>query len=186
MCIRDSYQALANDIQAVPVGSTIRFTINNQGDRDLYAIFVGIDSLERFTTFYPLSSSNSSGTSPIPKSLKIEAQSQLTIPKPASSTANNTWEWQINQPLGQNTLYLIFSTKPWSSSLEITAKQSAEKSTKQSEIIKLANPLKFSEAILADLHDSSAVDPALLSQNTDVYAWDVNEWASFKFVYDVV
>ena len=183
MCIRDR----ANDIQSVPVGSTIRFTINNQGDRDLYAIFVGIDSLERFTTFYPLSSSTPAGTSSIPKSLKISAQSQLTIPKPpASSTAKNTWEWQISQPLGQNTLYLIFSTKPWSSSLEILAKQYAAKSTKQSEIIKLANPLAFSEAILADLHDNSAVDPALLTANADVYAWDVNEWASFKFVYDVV
>ncbi len=182
----DLHQALASDIQAIPVGSTIRFTINNQGDRDLYAILVGIDSLERFTTFYPLSSDTSAGSSPVPKSLKIEAQSQLTIPKPATSTATNAWEWQINQPLGQNTLYLIFSTKPWSSSLEIMAKQYAEKSTKQSEIIKLANPLEFSEAILADLHDSSAVDPALLTTNPDVYAWDVNEWASFKFVYDVV
>jgi len=182
----DKYQALANDIQTVPVGTTIRFTINNQGDRDLYAIFVGIDSLERFTTFYPLSSSTPAGTSPIPKSIKIEAQSQLTIPKPPSSTDTNAWAWQINQPLGQNTLYLIFSTKPWSSSLEILAKQYAEKSTKQSEIIKLANPLAFSEAILADLHSNSAVDPALLTPNADVYAWDVNEWASFKFVYDVV
>jgi hypothetical protein len=50
----------------------------------------------------------------------------------------------------------------------------------------LFNPLDVARAVVKDLHDASAVAPDLVGTASDIYALDVNAWATLSFIYQVV
>ena len=160
--------------------SEIRLRIDNQSDRDLYGIIIGVDSSDRFITFYNPQKLATTNKTNVPDNLKLLAKNQLTIPQ-----LNNSEKWKVKQPVGIAKMYLIVAVKPFENTLNLIARQSSTK-LDEPQIINLPDPLEISEAILQDLDISSDVPSNILYSNADVYALDVNNWASFKFIYDIV
>jgi hypothetical protein len=76
---------------------------------------------------------------------------------------------------------IILSTAPFSQTI---AALTTTKITpvEQPRIMPLSNPWEVTQALLQDLHNAS-IDKKDIS---DVYSWNVNNWVSFNFVYQVV
>lgn len=178
--LRANSEELNNTIPSINRNSEIRLKIDNQSDRHLLGIVVGINSETTFLTLYTPQESTTIENTTVPNNLLIEAHSQLTIPQ-----SNSTWRWQITEPLGMTKMYLILSIKPLENTLKLIEQQPTAKLDEQQNI-NLAEPLKIVQAILQDLHNSSSVSSEILSDKNAVYALDVNNCTSLKFVYDVV
>ncbi|MEL6911827.1 MAG: hypothetical protein AAFO85_16745, partial [Cyanobacteria bacterium J06598_4] len=54
----------------------------------------------------------------------------------------------------------------------------------QQQVLNVTNPSAVARAIMQDLHNTSAVAEELLP-GENVYALNVNSWATLKFVYEV-
>ena len=163
------------EIPTIQGDSPLRMRINNQSDRDLYGIMIGVDNEEKFATLYlPQVTVNT------PDSLTIPADSQQTIPEPSSQ-----WQWKAIKPSGITKMYLILATQPFKNTLSLLSKQPVAK-RELPELVNVSEPLELTKAILQDLHASSKVSQEVLSSNDDSYALDVEHWASFNFIYDVI
>ena len=168
----------SEDVPTLERSSEIQLKIENQSDRDLYGIIVGVDSEEKLITLYSPQKGAAQKTSSA-DNLKITAHKQLTIPQ-----SDNSWRWRVIEPLGIARIYLIMAIKPFTNTLELIARQPTAKFDEQ-QIIPLPDSLEVAKAVMQDLHTSSAVDPQIIASNSDVYALDVNSWTSLKFTYDV-
>jgi hypothetical protein len=169
-----------NGIPNVERNSQIRLKIDNQSDRDLYGILMGINSETKFTTLYTPQQSTAIEDTTIPNNLQIAPHNQLIVPQ-----STNTWRWQVTEPLGIAKIYLILSIKPFDSTLKLIEQQPTAKLEEQ-QIINLPQPLAITQAILQDLHNSSAVAAEIIPDQNAVYALNVNNWIGLKFIYDVV
>ena len=167
----------SEDVPTLERSSEIQLKIENQSDRDLYGIIVGVDSEEKLITLY--SPQKGAAQTSNADNLKITAHKQLTIPQ-----SDNSWRWRVIEPLGIARIYLIMAIKPFTNTLELIARQPTAKFDEQ-QIIPLPDSLEVAKAVMQDLHTSSAVDPQIIASNSDVYALDVNSWTSLKFTYDV-
>jgi hypothetical protein len=107
------------------------------------------------------------------------ANESFTFPQKLSSL-----KWFVNPLKGLNELMLICSYSPFSETLNKINKLTAMKDDTE-EIISLDNPVEICQALLQDLHRGSQISSDLISNLTDVYALDVNHWASFNFVYQI-
>ena len=112
--------------------------------------------------------------------MTIPADSQQTIPEPSSQ-----WQWKAIKPSGITKMYLILATQPFKNTLSLLSKQPVAK-RELPELVNVSEPLELTKAILQDLHASSKVSQEVLSSNGDSYALDVEHWASFNFIYDVI
>ena len=54
----------------------------------------------------------------------------------------------------------------------------------QQQVLNVTNPMAVINALMQDLHNASSVKSELLP-NEDVYALNVDSWASLNFVYEV-
>ena len=171
---------LTANIPTISRGTEIVLNINNQSDRDLYSIVVGIDSNKSFITLYSPQASTEVNTTPVLNNIKIAAKSKLNIPQSKSS-----WKWKISQPFGIATMYVITSVKPFDNTLNLIAQQPTTK-LDESQIIDVANSLEVAQAILQDIHRSSNNTLKATTFSNDAYVLDVNNWLSHKFTYEVV
>lgn len=170
--------SFSEDVPTLERSSEIQLKIDNQSDRNLYGIIVGVDSEEKLITLYSPQKGAAQKTSGA-DNLEIPPHKQLTIPQ-----SDNSWRWRVIEPLGIARIYLIMAIKPFTNTLELIARQPTAKFDEQ-QIIPLPDSLEVAKALLQDLDTSSAVDPQIIASNSDVYALDVNSWTSFKFTYDV-
>ena len=168
------------NIPTIERGTEIALNIDNKSDRDLYGIMVGIDSNKTFITLYCPQKSSNANTIPVLEDLKIPAKGKLSVPQ-----AKNSWHWKMSQPIGIATMYLVTAVKPFTNTLDLVAQQSTAK-LDEPQIIDVSNSLEVAKAILQDIHLSSDALSKIDSSNSDIYALDVNNWASLKFVYDVI
>jgi hypothetical protein len=154
-------------ISNLPIGSEITFTVNNYSNQNIYLFLLGIDSSKKAIAYF---SSENNG---------IMANESFTFPQKLSSL-----KWFVNPLKGLNELMLICSYSPFSETLNKINKLTAMKDDTE-EIISLDNPVEICQALLQDLHRGSQISSDLISNLTDVYALDVNHWASFNFVYQI-
>ena len=167
---------------AVPIltkGSEITLSLNNTGDRQLYALVLGIDSNSTVFALYTPAKSETAETEAQLENIAIAPQTELVIPH-----AENSWKWKVSDSLGVNTLYVVLSVKPFEKTLHTLATQQNLK-LDQEQILNLVNPQVTIEKMMQDLHSASSVANKLLPNN-DVYALDINSWATLSFVYEVV
>ncbi|MEL7522532.1 MAG: hypothetical protein AAGJ80_13120 [Cyanobacteria bacterium J06553_1] len=75
------------------------------------------------------------------------------------------------------------SVQPFTETLKAFANQQNFKLDQQ-QVLNVTNPIKVVNAIMQDLHNTSAVASELLPHE-NVYALNVNSWATLKFVYEV-
>jgi Domain of unknown function (DUF4384) len=158
--------AIEGKMLTVPVGSRIQYRIQNNGQQPIYFVLLGLDTGGNAFVFYADS----------PQLGKIAPGETLTVP-PTSPT----FEWVVRSPIGITETQLICSRAPLNQTQTLLAEtlKSAESGTVRS----LPNPLEMAQGILQDLHQASN-SGAMVSSDSVVL--DVNAWATFRFVYQVV
>lgn len=174
--------ALANSTNSLPVlpkGTEIKLTLNNQGDRQLYALIIGIDPDCEVYALYTPAKVNKEEVEVQLENIELPPQSEVTIP-----ASQNSWQWKVPETAGINTLYAILSVRPFTETLKAFATQRNFQLDRQ-QILNVTNPVAVASSLMQDLHNASSVASELLP-GEDVYALDVNSWASLNFVYDVI
>ncbi|BAT56507.1 Peptidase C14, caspase catalytic subunit p20 [Nostoc sp. NIES-3756] len=165
----------------IPIGSKIQYRVQNLSDRPIYFMLLGLKNHRSAIAFYPWQTPQEPNpdTQPQLQQVIIAPNETVTLPQttPASgwvvSDAASTWEHQ-----------LIFSTAPFNSTLD-TLEKAKYSAGDQQPIATLINPLEVGQALLQDLHNSSAIKAEMNPTATDSYTLDVSNWASFNFSFQV-
>ena len=166
---------------SVPVlvkGEEIKLIINNAGKNELYAVILGIDSDCNIFALYTPAKSTVETEGQL-RDIAIGPQSELAIP-----SAESSWKWKVPESIGINTLYVILAVRPFAQTLKAFVNQQNYK-LNQEQVLNVTNPLDVVNSLLQDLHDASLVPQKLLPGN-DVYALNVENWATLNFVYEVI
>ncbi|TRU67356.1 MAG: caspase family protein [Microcystis viridis Mv_BB_P_19951000_S69] len=168
-----------NDL-ILPVGTEIRYQIENQEEQPLYALILVLNS-DRQPLLYcsrsenPDNFSNSSQLAPF----VVAAKTKATIPN------DRQGHWKISQPKGITENLLILSRHPFPKTFTIlNATQSVK--GEASQLLTLTNPLEIARAFGRDLK----LDLGLKMDNSgsviDEYAFDLGTWSGFRFIYQVM
>ena len=165
--------SVSDELPTISLGSRVQYRFTNYSDRPLYFMLVGLDSGSRPIAIY---CPDVTETKPI--DTLIAPQKTLVIPQTPDS-----FSWNILGPKGLAEIYVLASVAPFSQTLKVMSAQGIPKG-KGERVINLINPLEIARAIMEDLHSASAVPSDIASG--DVYAFDVNAWASLSFMYQVV
>ena len=177
-------------IPSLPIGSHIQYRVHNRSDRPVYLLLLGLDTNKSAIALYCTQvTANSTGVNSKPTFQNIEIAPGETAIVP-QSTANFTWT--IHKPTGLAEHQLIFSSASFTETL--TAMANTTKNFEEQEYIgALSNPLEVVQAVMRDLQAASATTPQHLTASsdavsppTDTYAFNVNNWASLSFVYQVI
>lgn len=166
----------------VPIGSRMQYRVENQSDRPVYLILLGLNNNHTAIAFYPWETpteANTADTKPLLKEVVIAPGETLTLPQ-----TNAASQWVISGPTSECEQQLIFSTAPFSETL--AALSTAKYSTaEQRSIDPLLNPLDVAQALLQDLHNANALKTEMNGTAADSYILDVNNWASLSFSFQV-
>ena len=103
----------------------------------------------------------------------------LVIPK---TTAG--FEWVMSGPDFWCETQMIFSTSPFTKTL-IALEEGKHSSKETHRISPLLNPFEVAQALLQDLNQASIQKDETQNPPAD-WVWNVNHWASFNFVFQVV
>ncbi|QLE44206.1 peptidase C14 [Nostoc sp. C052] len=163
----------------VPIASRMQYRVENQSDRPVYLIVLGLNNNHTAIALYSWETPqepNIENIKPLLKEVVIAPGETLTLPQ-----TNAASEWVISGPAFFCEQQLIFSTTPFSATLAAlnTAKYSP---TEQRPIGPLLNSLDIAQALLQDLHLKTEINGTA----ADSYILDVNNWASFSFSFQVV
>lgn len=171
-----------NKFPLITKGTKLQLAVTNYDESHLYALVLGTDSDSNIYALYtPISSiiDNTSSTQATSLSpVGIASGAELFIPH-----RENSWQWQVPESIGISTLYVVLSVAPFVQTLKALASQQNYKLNQQ-QVLKVSESVVIVQALIQDLHDASAVTHELLP-NEDVYALDVNSWATLDFVYEV-
>ncbi|MBW4673417.1 MAG: caspase family protein [Desmonostoc geniculatum HA4340-LM1] len=167
----------------VPVGSRMQYRLENQSDRPVYLILLGLRNNQTAIAFYswetPLEP-NTTDTKPLFREVVIAPGETLTLPQ-----TNAGSEWVIPAPAFFSEQQLIFSIAPFSATLAVLNTTKYPTSDQQP-IAPLLKSLDVVQALLQDLHNASAIKAEMNGTAADSYILDVNNWASFSFNFQVV
>ncbi|ODG96543.1 peptidase C14 [Nostoc sp. KVJ20] len=160
----------------VPIGSRMQYRVENQSDRPVYLILLGLKNNHTAVAFYSWETPqepNTEDTKPLLKEVVIAPGETLTLPQTNGAPALFCEQ------------QLIFSTAPFSGTL--AALNTAKYSTaEQQPISPLLNSLDVAQALLQDLHNASILKTEMNGTAADSYILDVNNWASLSFSFQVV
>ena len=159
-------------------GSDIQLSLTNSSGKPLYLLILGINSDSSIFALYTPTKSTPAEAQTQLKNLEIASEGELTVP-----SAEDSWKWKVSDSVSINTLYAVFSVKPFAKTLTALANQPTFK-LDQEQILNVTNPVAVINSLMEDLHVASSVSPELLP-NGDVYALDVNHWATLSFIYEV-
>jgi hypothetical protein len=168
------------DLVQIPLGSRIRFRLENKGQQPLYSLAIALDTASNLQWLHV--------PTPDPDpNLQIDAStvSATILPNMAATlpTAIAGSEWQIQGTSGFAETYLILSRAPFTQTLAIlTTQQRSGSSAIAGNVI--TSPLEIVQAILQDLHQASH-SPAI-GPTPDTYTLDVSTWATLRFSYQVI
>ncbi|MEA5597524.1 caspase family protein [Rivularia sp. UHCC 0363] len=170
-------------IPTVSTGSQMRYQVENTGDRPLYLILLGLNNSRNPIALYPWYKDNNSeenSSKPQLQQVIIPPGEALTVPN-----SNTGFEWVISGPNFWCETQMILSTSPFTRTLK--ALQEGKHSTGDSQSISpLLNPLEVASSLLKDLNQASAKQTETQNFPADSWVWDVNNWASLDFVFQVV
>ncbi|MBE9199389.1 MULTISPECIES: caspase family protein [unclassified Nodularia (in: cyanobacteria)] len=166
----------------VPIGSRMQYRLQNQSDRQVYLMLLGLKNNRDAIAFYPWQSPEETtflNSKPLFQQVVITPGETLLLPK--SVTAS---EWMIPGPAYECEHQLILSSAPFKETLGYLEK-SKYPITDQRPFGALLKPLEIVQALLQDLHNASAVKSEVSGISTDSYVLDVKNWASFNFDFQV-
>lgn len=160
----------------VAAGSQIQYRLQNYSDRLVYYLLIGLDTKGNAITFYP-SAGEISDSVAAARSVLAPGETRII---PQASAAN----WLVQLPPGLTEIYLIFSRAPFTQAFQVLEAEMRSKVDVRP-VAALLNPLEVVQAVLQDLHQASSTTVPI-EIPADVYALDVNAWATLSFVYQVV
>ncbi|HEY9893259.1 MAG TPA: caspase family protein [Candidatus Sericytochromatia bacterium] len=176
-------------VPSLPIGTRVQYRLENYSGAEVYFMLLGFDAGGNAIALYKLRSlqDQPSDTKPPLVDAVIAPGNSLILPQSVV-----TADWVIPGPSGLAEVQLICSRAPFTKAIALL--ESSRRLKAESEQIRdLLNPLEVAQAVLQDLHASSATlattsASALDSTNTvsDTYALDVNAWATLSFIYQVV
>jgi hypothetical protein len=167
-----------NNVPILIKGSDIQLSLHNTGDRKLYVLLLGIDADSNIFAFYTPAQSELTTEAQL-TNMAIAAETELVIPSVESS-----WKWKVSDSIGINTLYAVFCVQPFAKTLTALAAQQNLKLDQQ-QVLNVANPIAVVRALMEDLHTASSGSANLLVEDSNIYALNVNSWASLNLVYEV-
>ncbi|MEA5503067.1 caspase family protein [Halotia wernerae UHCC 0503] len=173
--------ALTTPIPIVPIGSRMQYRVQNQSDRPLYLMLLGLKNNRTAIGFYPwqtLEETNISETQPMLKRVVIAPGETVIVPQTAAAPG-----FMVSGPAYECEYQLIISTAPFSKTLE--ALETAKFPTADRHISTLRNPLEVAQALLQDLHNTSTLKAEMNGTTSESYVLDVNNWASLSFSFHV-
>ncbi len=154
----DSLPENVNLIPTLSRGSKIQYTMENYSEKEIYYMLLGIDG-----------DTNAIASIPLSPTLPINTE---------------LGELLITNPPGIMEMQLIISSQPFNETLTKLASIWGEKTHRIGEV---SQPLAVIQSILQDLHQSnSEIVGDMNNITTDSYILDVNKYASFNFIYQVV
>ncbi|WP_414568337.1 caspase family protein [Nostoc sp. CCY 9925] len=167
----------------VPIGSRMQYRLENQSDRPVYLILLGLKNNQTATAFYSWETPqepNTTDNKPLFREVVIAPGETLTLPQ-----TNAGSEWVIPGPAFFSEQQLIFSTAPFNATLAVL--NTANYPTPDEHpIAPLLKSLDVVQALLQDLHNASFVKTEMNGTAADSYILDVNNWASLSFTFQVV
>lgn len=169
----------STSIPILAKGSHIRFCLTNECKFPLYGILIGIDSDRNIFALYTPQEIDTAKETRL-ENLTIPPQAQLLVPE-----SEESWKWKVSIAPGIAEIYAIFATKPFDRTMTVLASQPNLKLDRE-QVLNVSNALETVKALLEDLHAASSVPAELLSSSNNVYALDVDSWATLSFVYEVV
>jgi len=176
-------QNISLQLPEITVNSRIQYRVQNYSDFPVYLLLLGLDSSKSAIALYPLQPSPATNTlesKPLLQDLVIPPGETITVPQTAVD-----FQWLVHPPTAIAETHLIFSKGSFAQTL--AALQNGMQLTgEQAYIGTLANPLEVAQAIFQDLHNASAVKIEPSNATADTYNLDVNTWASFNFIYQIV
>ena len=168
-----------NDL-ILPVGTEIRYQIENQEEQPLYAMILVLNS-DRQPLLYcsrPENPDNFSNSSPLAPFV-VAAKTKATIPNSGQG------HWKISQPKGIRENILILSRHPFPNTLTLlNATQSLK--GEASQLLTLTNPLEIARAFWSDLKLDLGLKMDSSGSVIDEYAFDLGTWSGFRFIYQVI
>ncbi|MEC4813470.1 MAG: caspase family protein [Scytonema sp. PMC 1069.18] len=177
---KKSYSPETGEIPSVATGNRIQFRLENLSDRPVYFMLLGLNSgripMALFSWYRNIEIADSE---PRLQNVVIAPGETLTVPQTTPGM-----DWVVQGPAFLSESQLIFSTSPFTQTL-IAMEAVKHTKAEQQRIQSLLNPLEVTQAVLQDLHNASSVTETNGS-TADSYELDVNHWASFSFVYQVV
>lgn len=178
-----SLQNISLQLPEIPVNSRIQYRVQNYSDFPVYLLLLGLDSSKSAIALYPLQPTpapNTLESKPLLQDLVIFPGETITVPQTAVD-----FQWLVHPPNAIAETHLIFSKASFAQTL--AALQNGMQPTgEQAYIGTLANSLEVAQAIFQDLHNASAVKIEPSNATADTYNLDVNTWASFNFIYQIV
>ncbi|MEM7756768.1 MAG: caspase family protein [Cyanobacteria bacterium P01_A01_bin.40] len=167
-----------NHLPVIIKGSEFKLALANSGERQLYAVILGTDCDSNMYALYtPAQSTGAEGDPPL-TDIGIASGEEVMIP-----TTESSWQWKVPEFIGINALYVVMATQPFQETLKACASQQNFKLNQQ-QVLNVTNPVALITALMQDLHNASAVLNGLLPSD-DVYALNVDSWATLNFVYEV-
>ena len=169
----------ANVVPTLVKGSQLKLSLASNHEHALYAMVFGIDSDSNIFAVYTPAESKSTEAEVQLKNLEIPSQGFLSVPQ-----SENSWKWEAANATGINVIYTIFSTEPLTQTLKTLAEPQNFQLDRM-QVLNVVNPVDVVKALMEDLHAASSVNSELLP-NHEVYALDVDRWATLSFVYEIV
>ena len=168
-----------NDL-ILPVGTEIRYQIENQEEQPLYAMILVLNS-DRQPLLYcsrPENPDNFTNSSPLAPFV-VAAKTKATIPN------DRLGHWKISQAKGIRENLLILSRHPFPKTLTLlNATQSLKGEATQ--LLILTNPLEIARAFWSDLKLDLGLKMDSSGSVIDEYAFDLGTWSGFRFIYQVM
>ncbi|BAZ16979.1 peptidase C14 caspase catalytic subunit p20 [Calothrix sp. NIES-4071] len=161
------------ELNKLSIGNRIQYQVENKSTQTLYLMLLGLDTSKNvFGLCAWQNPTENTPSHPSLQNITIEPGATITVPQ-----TNPGFEW-IMQGLSDSwEVQIILSTAPFTQTL--TALAATKVATGQQRIVAISNPLEVVSSILQDLHDVNKER----KEASDTYVWNVNNWASFNFVF---
>jgi len=170
-------------IPTVSTGSKMVYRVENTGDRPLYIMLLGLNNSNNPIALYPWykdEEAEENSSKPELQQVIISPGETLRIPKTAAGS-----EWVMSGPDFWCETQIIFSTSPFTKTL-VALEEGKHSSRETHQISPLLNPLEVASSLLEDLNQASISKDETQNLSADSWVWNVNHWASFNFLFQVV
>jgi hypothetical protein len=169
-----------NKVLTIPNGTSIQYRLRNGDTVPIYALLVGFNG----GTFAFASDALDGGSAerqPLFNPLVIQPGGSVVLPVAAQV-------WKASGFAGLNKTFIVCTRQPLIQTLAVQTKGTKSMLPNISPgFAPLTNPLAIAQAILADLHEASlSTTLALGITGKNVWALNLQEWATLEFVYTTV
>lgn len=143
------------------VGTPIQLRIENYDDELIHFLILGLDN-------------NGAGVILNPR--QNEQVKSAIAPNETLITPQSPSDWIVRSPLGLSEIYVVCSRAPFQQAQALVG-------AGEEFVRGLPNFLEVAQAVLQDLHQASGTSTWINAP--ELFALDVNTWATFRFLYQV-